>query len=399
MIYFGVFVALCLLAASIWFIRSIRKRAYLPLDYTTEPSSTRVLLLKADFSPKINRETPTLDEQSVDWRGAMTKVGQDLRYSGVQTLVYVHGTFVGKDPWGVLDTIKQVYPEIPSELASKVQLMIKLNSNRMLKDTGNFLPEYVELADASLGAGVDVVNFTWSSGNHHAARLKGAINLIGEMAQLAERRDFRVQDRILCIGHSHGGQVFALVAAMLYQPGLARSLSFLAKSFLPDESKDLGRSLSLARRPSWDFVTLGTPPMYSWPSNGPFGLLHIVNHRRNDQRAGSLKGLLHTKDGDYVQQFGVAGSDLLAASASERELNRELAKLLGGGADLKLWSKNVRNKMRVIPQGTTLLVDYQDSSTVLPNCVSSFFGHGCYTKYEAMLFNLRSTLHHLYGMI
>jgi hypothetical protein len=52
--------------------------------------------------------------------------------------------------------------------------------------------------------------------------------------------------------------------------------------------------------------------------------------------------------------------------------------------------------MRVHPSGRTMLVDYQDQSSVVPNFFQTLFGHGIYTHYEVMLFNTRLITDQLY---
>src|SRR5207302_7932185 len=89
-----------------------------------------------------------------------------------------------------------------------------------------------------------------------------------------------------------------------------------------------GDSRSLARRVSasmfqtphsacaLDFVTFGTPIRYGWDAGGYGRLLHIVNHRPTDclppHRAPfppREPDVRIAKDGDYVQQLGIAGTN------------------------------------------------------------------------------------------
>jgi hypothetical protein len=53
----------------------------------------------------------------------------------------------------------------------------------------------------------------WSSENHHVGRLEGALGLVRALATHAELGAPR--GRILILGHSHAGQVFALVTQLL----------------------------------------------------------------------------------------------------------------------------------------------------------------------------------------
>ena len=74
--------------------------------------------------------------------------------------------------------------------------------------------------------------------------------------------------------------------------------------------------------------------------------------------------------------------------AAQARAKRWLAigRLRRGGA--KGWLENVAKGMRVHDSGTTYLVDYRDHSLMVPNFMKTVFGHGAYTRYEAMLFNI-----------
>ena len=77
----------------------------------------------------------------------------------------------------------------------------------------------------------------------------------------------------------------------------------------------------------------------------------------------------------------------MASTTKERRLNERLSQILGDTTNLILWRRNVSTKLRVPPHGITHLIDYKDRSRIFPNCISTVFGHGVYTTYEAMLFN------------
>jgi len=109
-----------------------------------------------------------------------------------------------------------------------------------------------------------------------------------------------------------------------------------------------------------------------------------------------MLGILHTRDGDYIQQYGISGTDILATTKIEREINRDLNELFGGGFDWRMWRENIKHRLRLHGKGLNLLIDYQDASRTKPNCLKTFFGHGIYTKYETMLFNTRKICEHFY---
>ncbi len=53
--------------------------------------------------------------------------------------------------------------------------------------------------------------FNWSSENHHIGRADGAIRLLDELASLK----LQPTQRVLLFGHSHAGNVFALMTNLL----------------------------------------------------------------------------------------------------------------------------------------------------------------------------------------
>ena len=97
--------------------------------------------------------------------------------------------------------------------------------------------------------------------------------------------------------------------------------------------------------------------------------------------------MMNTKDGDYIQQWGIAGSDLRAPTKKERRANDELDHLLGLGDNLTYWLSCAKYRMRVQNSGKTLLVNYPDKGFM--NAILSLMGHGYYTRYKAILFNAR----------
>ena len=127
-----------------------------------------------------------------------------------------------------------------------------------------------------------------------------------------------------------------------------------------------------------------------------FRILHLINHRGPTNLAGKLRNFLTTKDGDYIQQLGILGSDIGSASPHDRLINRELDRIIGRGQDLITWQNSIQHRMRVSPHGSTILIDYQDQSLLIPNFFKTLFGHGIYTKYEAMAFNSKIIVDHFY---
>jgi hypothetical protein len=262
----------------------------------------------------------------------------------------------------------------------------------LLGDLSNFSDDYIRaFAQAT---GIDAVGFTWSGENHHAARVQGAARLARTMA-LHGGGALGPGDRVLLVGHSHGGQLFAILSQFIARTRGYEELVAAAGA----RGEDVGalrEHLGALRRCAIDVATFGTPLRYSWAPAAGFRLLHIVNHRGVQVDAPSLLGALHTRQGDYVQQLGAEGSDFPALTASERAINSRLDGLLGGGSSLRTWLRNVSRGLRVSPQGHTVLVDYGDVGRGLPNFLASGLGHAAYTRREAMLFHADLMADHFY---
>lgn len=374
-----------------WWRQRPRPSPCLPQQYEVAPLPGTFAVRALDQLPPVVREPPVLEVQSVAWRAEMAAVGNRLRRAKVRQVVFVHGTFIGTDPMLMLSALEEPLSALGAGLLPALRRLSKLSSDRVLGDLGNYTVEYVSLFGAALGGGIPATRFLWSSANHHIARLRAAADLLRLLASMKLGRE-----RVLLLGHSHGGQVLALLTQLVYPAKTAPVLwETLRESGEPQEElKELARSVASARL---DVATFGMPPRYGFATGPRCQALHVVNHRGADPLAGSLGGVLYTEGGDYVQQWGIAGSDLPPANAKERELAARLDALLGAGCDVKAWLQHVSHRARVSQHGYTYLVDYGDRGAgAIPNCLGTNFGHGVYTSYDAMLFNSRLLASHFY---
>jgi hypothetical protein len=330
-------------------------------------------------------------EGSPEWGSAMKEVGARMRGAGLRLVLFAHGSFVGDDPLAVASLIDDAVPLFP-DIARKIRGLTRAHLSRLLGDLSNFSTEYVRaFAQAT---GVEALEFTWSGENHHAARVQGAVRL-ARAAALHGGGALRSGDRVLLVGHSHGGQLFALLSQILGRSSGYEELVAAAAA----RGEDVGAlddHLSVLRRCGIDVVTFGTPLRYTWARAAGFRLLHIINHRGAEAHAPSLRGVLHTRQGDYVQQLGAHGSDFPALTANERAMNARLDRVLGDGSSLRAWLRSVSRGLRVSPEGQTVLVDYGDVGGALPNFLSSGLGHAAYTRREAMLFHANLIADHFY---
>jgi hypothetical protein len=287
--------------------------------------------------------------------------------------------------------VEDAMPGLP-DVARKLRQLTRAQVTRWLGDLSNFTPEYV--AAFARATGVDAIEFVWSGENHHAARVHGAVRLARAIA-LHGGGALRPGERVLLCGHSHGGQLFAILSQLVAGSHGVEDLVAAAHA----RGEDVGAledHLALLRRCPVDVATFGTPLRYGWGRGVRFRLLHVVNHRGAAPRQPSLRGVLRTKHGDYVQPLGAHGSDFPATSARERRINARLDHVLGKGRDVRTWLRHLARGQRVAPQGHTVLVDYGDDAAGPLNFLATGLGHAAYTRREAMLFHAQLVADHFY---
>jgi hypothetical protein len=262
---------------------------------------------------------------------------------------------------------------------------------------------------------IPVRRFLWTSENHHLGRAHAAIQLIDEL--LARAPTASGGGRVLIWAHSHGGNVCALASNLLAADDKALAAFFAAASVFCRSPRgenrvalvwrrvhDALRSGRLGDRWRLDVVTFGAPIRYGWDMGGCERLLHIVNHRPapglEEYRAPfppHPAAVLRAVHGDYVQQFGIAGTDLAPPPWAMRSwlANRRLGRLVQASVRQRDLGNNLRHGMRVASDGTTLLVDYGDAGDSLPDHLA---GHGVYTRSLWLPFHTIEVCRRLYGM-
>ncbi len=347
------------------------------------------------------------------WAEQMALSGKELAGNRVRHIIFAHGTFTGDDPLGINTFLGHLSAATGIDVFKTGQLkrFTKHIVDLITKDTANFTEEYIQLFASVLPDSITCTPFIWSGADHHLARLTGAVKLCSQLAGLAA--DFRPDDRILLLGHSHAGQIFALLTTLLDQSDRADALLAVVDRAAGLNIGELKKDLEKISRLKLDIVTFGTPVRYCWGQYDRYRLLNIINDRGNNVE---LSGLLDTWDGDYIQQWGIEGTDIF--SERHHELNRELNTVLQnrGQVSPAEFLRRLEEKQRREPlyyDGTevteTFLVDYLDQSPedrtaldslrefdVLPHCISTLFGHGVYTRYAVMLFNLRFIVEKFY---
>jgi hypothetical protein len=325
----------------------------------------------------------------------------------------VHGTFVGPDALGLLSELARLAPSLAEPLRQLQQEAIE----RLLDDAGNFTRHYAEVLDQSLNAGfptaIPVRLFHWSSENHHLGRADGAVRLLSELA----RHPTPPPGRILLWGHSHGGNVFALMTNLLAADTATRNRFFrAARTYyrwpfgggvrLPcwQEVRD---QLHAKHRPceptQLDLVTMGAPVRYGWETGGYSQLLHFVHHRPVHglprERAAfppTLDDVRQAASGDLIQWLGVAGTNLTPPVWAWRTwlADIRLNRMLQRGARRRDLISRWRYGHRVHQEGTTLLVDYDGPSQ--GHLGQHLAGHAVYTRVRWLLFHAEETVRRFY---
>ena len=292
---------------------------------------------------------------------ASVDAGETLRQLRVSHLFLVHGTFVGNDSLGFAQKLEEVTKLIPSLLqpafkafateswGRTVRSVNQQLSGRLMGETGSFLDDYLAELSTFLGSNRPLVErFDWSSGNDHISRAEAAVDLFNRLADLPVDL---TQERILLWGHSHAGNVFALLSNLLANDRESVEQFFLATNGRADSATnwELARSrLAAATAPhplskALCLVTMGTPVGYGWDCDGYSRLLHIVHHRPASNLAKfiakpalpqSLDEIVGAKFGDWIQSFGIAGSELVPVDRRRREADYVVGQLLEIGLDI-----------------------------------------------------------------
>ena len=345
---------------------------------------------------------PNLD--SDEYWNRMHTVGQVLRRANVGAIVLVHGTFVGNDPWGLA---AMFFGHKRASYEKWCQRQKNL-ADRVVKDRGNFPPQYISVLADRLGTSgeLSVSRFLLSGINNHAGRAYAAVNLHRYLCNLDVPRG----KRILICGHSHGGNVLALLTNLLAAElgGVEAFLDAVgeyAQTFDAEwqlAAKQVLEAPKLTSRHPLDLVTFGMPIRYGFETTGYAQLLHFVNHRPGKLRAPyrvagpmTLAGMFSAAHGDYIHELGIAGSNF--STPISRPLwrcDRRLARQLAKGLSWRKITRRMARGMRVTEEGLTLLVDYKQPGG---QWWRSGLGHAEYTHVERMLFHFEHLARYFYS--
>lgn len=355
---------------------------------------------------------PPPEPESDEFWQRMKRVGRRWRQAGVTAVYLIHGTFAGNDALGLVRKVARVSPAA----GRRLNVLHKSLVDRVVGDAGNYTGAYAELLRRAINDDgqpqITVRRFQWSSEDHHIGRADAAVRLLAELAGHAWRPD----ERVLLCGHSHGGNVLALLTNLLAADDQTRERFFHAAR--PYYEVPLLRWIDMAvwcevrqllreRRPaiaaSLDIVTFGTPIRYGWDAGGYSKLLHFVHHRPvpglppyRSPWPVTLDDLLHARHGDYIQQLGVAGTNIppnplsWRARWADARLNRLLQPGLRARDVWRWWKLG----LRVAEDGLTLLVDYGPADG---HVGQHLLGHAVYTRRRWMPFHAEQITQRFYS--
>jgi hypothetical protein len=340
------------------------------------------------------------------------EVGQRLHQAGVERLILVHGTFRGDDALGVVRTLERLIPSA----AGRLRLMSKELVERTARHVGNYSREYARRMAELLRAdahGVRVSRFIWSGENHHVGRADAAVRLLDHLIAEPTTRG----SRVLLWGHSHAGNVFALMTNLLGGPPEAVDQFFQTCGPLFRSSQVGAADRERWRRvqkwlldkrdpadsPQLDIVTFGTPIRYGWETRGYHKLLHLIHHRPIDglpehrtRFPFSWDEARTARGGDYLHQLGIAGTDFPPSLVNWRSLlvERRLRELLQTGQRRRDLVQRLKVGVRVPDEGNVLLIDYPNDERHLRE---QLLGHGIYTSPIWLAYHLDQVVNRFYA--
>ena len=390
------------------------------------------------------RELPAgASPDSPAWLDAMAGHGQRLAGAGVRAVVFLHGTHLSSDLFGMgrldeagglkrgysrgipgmealLALMRQETNGVPAMPGGRKPPYADDDATRKLiddqaGDAANFTNAYAELFKKAVGRNAPrpilCVRLLWSCEQHHLGRAEAAVRLLHRLRAFCAEQGLGTDDRILVQAHGQAGLIMALLSNLIV-PGKSAARDTVLKTLktiMQDAEIALLESLlpsgGLLNGATLDVVTYGTPVRYGWDPSGLGRLLHVVNHR--PMRADGKRWLAKMElpqitmempiawGGDYVQQLAVAGSDAVPASEQARAVNKALWELLEPWDGFERWLECARRTTRCQNEGRCLLVNYKDS-TGSTSARDHLYGHAAYTRTNAMLFNTGEIVQTLY---
>ncbi len=367
------------------------------------PAQTQPPLWQFVRAPVPPRETdPEFEPQ-------LLRHSQALNQAGVESVLLVHGTFLGNDvgQWGLL------LERFSAAAARPWRRTIKYFSDVLTGDRGNFPSRTLRFWRQVLRqeqTPLHVERFCWSGENTHTARVDAALRLLPQLAAQSRLH----QGKLLLAGHSHGGNVLAVLChllsgeeageevlravAPLYRRGAA--LRHLWQQAM--EARELLQDQEVLRR--LVLVTLGTPVRYAWPQAARGRLLHLLYRVPQGEKPESLQdfrrtglGPLRIWAGDVIQQLGTSGSNFppgLFLSWKVWRAEWALSQVLDRNDSWWRWPRNLVRNSHWPQAGALLVIDYGKSQRRL---LRGMWGHAAYTRLRWLPWHLEQWARWLQG--
>ena len=347
----------------------------------------------------VRPESCVNNSQQSEFQQELALAGKSFQASGVTKIILVHGTMVGTDALGWYGHWQRRMPRIAKHLKSEYKRL----TDGITGDKGNYTAAYRERLESGINRDttqkIPVKIFNWSSENHHLGRADAAVRLAEKLLRLG------TEHRVMLWGHSHAGNVFAILTNLLGSCSAHDKTSFFSASdCFPDSTGRISKASWkwLASNihcppPKLDIATFGTPVRYGWDATACQTLLHFVNHRQLDDvllgrskiptSSSELMTAITGGYGDFVQQVFVAKTDLPPAiwSWSAWNANRRLRKLLERDVSFSDRFEKFQQSTRVHNTGKSFLVDYSrcDETAKL------VAGHSIYTELDWMAYHAK----------
>lgn len=337
---------------------------------------------------------------------------------------------MGNDSFAVAETLEAIAGQSPvlklslKTLADELKERVKPIADDLNGDVGNYDAAFRDRFQQLVGDDpvVQLMDPTWSGQNHHLARADLAVRLLCQLDEINPANG----ESVLLWGHSHAGNGFAILSNLLANERESVGNFFdAAAQTLPhwERAKEILTSEPsphpLARRGR--IAAFGTPVRYGWDHNGCKDLIHVLHHRDTSGDKSittkplylphSVNDMFSAKFGDWIQAFGICGTDIASPTSSaaiERiggVLESGLAAPKGDVTTNILPAGRLRNVCarwktgtRCHTDGHNLLVDYEPSgrrSKFGTPIELAMLGHGVATTIDWLPTHLSLVLQHL----
>ena len=200
----------------------------------------------------------TVEEDEIfdtnEWKQKMSAIGSALKNNNVRQTILVHGTFTGDDALGLYNSLEPINKALADSLREKSKNLI----DNLTDDVGNYTSEYANAL--SFSSSVPCELFVWSGGNYHHARLRGLLKLAQYLVEKITNNKIQDDEKILLLGHSHAGQLFALLTTFLAEGEQSQTLYQILETLesFKGEKLELIKNLEIIKKIRSRFILFGS---------------------------------------------------------------------------------------------------------------------------------------------